>query len=304
METPIHPCHWLRRLGLIEVAVYQLLEDHMSLHPKDNLSFYLGTKIKYFAPFSTRGKTVGYRLKVQKIREIQILLHCCVLDPVGFRLARPRNVRRLQVQSCPNKKIQQQAGIACTLDDDDDTECVSCLFSSSEEPMAAYVAPFYPPNNPVRHSDASYFTLSRCHRVKMGARCYKPHKGSECLPVRKQATQYCSSSSDDGLEWKPSKTRKTKRTLRRNRKLEKETKQLVKQEELKRLHKAQAIQRLLEEVEEKQRDLEVYGVQLEKELRGESDSRTQDETQLLHEWFELVLEKNKLMRYESELLIM
>uniref|UniRef100_A0A8D2LJF6 BMERB domain-containing protein n=1 Tax=Varanus komodoensis TaxID=61221 RepID=A0A8D2LJF6_VARKO len=65
----------------------------------------------------------------------------------------------------------------------------------------------------------------------------------------------------------------------------------------------QAIQRLLEEVEEKQRDLEVYGVQLEKELRGESDSRTQDETQLLHEWFELVLEKNKLMRYESELLI-
>lgn len=32
-------------------------------------------------------------------------------------------------------------------------------------------------------------------------------------------------------------------------------------------------------------------------------SGTQDETQLLHEWFELVLEKNKLMRYESELLI-
>ena len=25
---------------------------------------------------------------------------------------------------------------------------------------------------------------------------------------------------------------------------------------------------------------------------------------MLHEWFELVLEKNKLMRYESELLIM
>ncbi|KAH0620878.1 hypothetical protein JD844_021744 [Phrynosoma platyrhinos] len=95
-----------------------------------------------------------------------------------------------------------------------------------------------------------------------------------------------------------------KRSLRRNRKLEKETKQLVKQEELKRLHKAQAIQRLLEEVEEKQRALEVYGVQIERELRGEADSSTQDETQLLHEWFELVLEKNKLMRYESELLLM
>uniref|UniRef100_A0A674IEW3 BMERB domain-containing protein n=1 Tax=Terrapene triunguis TaxID=2587831 RepID=A0A674IEW3_9SAUR len=96
---------------------------------------------------------------------------------------------------------------------------------------------------------------------------------------------------------------KAKRTLRRRRKLEKETKQLVKQEELKRLHKAQAIQRQLEEVEERQRALEINGVKLERELRGESDSGTQDETQLLHEWFELVLEKNKLVRYESELLI-
>ncbi|XP_062973361.1 F-actin-monooxygenase MICAL2 isoform X2 [Elgaria multicarinata webbii] len=129
------------------------------------------------------------------------------------------------------------------------------------------------------------------------------HLGSERLPVRKRVTDYCSSTSSDELEYKPSLPHKTKRTLRRNRKLEKETKQLVKQEELKRLHKAQAIQRLLEEVEEKQRALEVYGVQLERELRGESDSSTQDETQLLHEWFELVLEKNKLMRYESELLI-
>uniref|UniRef100_A0A8C4VMI7 BMERB domain-containing protein n=1 Tax=Gopherus evgoodei TaxID=1825980 RepID=A0A8C4VMI7_9SAUR len=96
---------------------------------------------------------------------------------------------------------------------------------------------------------------------------------------------------------------KAKRTLRRRRKLEKETKQLVKQEELKRLHKAQAIQRQLEEVEERQRALEINGVKLERELRGESDSGTQDETQLLHDWFELVLEKNKLVRYESELLI-
>ncbi|NXP44787.1 MICLK protein, partial [Heliornis fulica] len=94
-----------------------------------------------------------------------------------------------------------------------------------------------------------------------------------------------------------------KRTLRRQRKLEKETRQLIKQEELKRLHKAQAIQRQLEELEERQRALEIFGVKLERELRGESDSSTKDETQMLHEWFELVLEKNKLMRYESELLI-
>uniref|UniRef100_A0A8B9IXC0 BMERB domain-containing protein n=1 Tax=Amazona collaria TaxID=241587 RepID=A0A8B9IXC0_9PSIT len=65
----------------------------------------------------------------------------------------------------------------------------------------------------------------------------------------------------------------------------------------------QAVQRQLEELEERQRALEIFGVKLERELRGESDSGTKDETEMLHEWFELVLEKNKLMHYESELLI-
>ncbi|KAM6134305.1 F-actin-monooxygenase MICAL2 [Phoenicopterus ruber ruber] len=132
--------------------------------------------------------------------------------------------------------------------------------------------------------------------------CY-PSTGCELLPVRKQATKYSTSSSDDEFESKPSLTHKAKRALRRRRKLEKETKQLIKQEELKRLHKAQAVQRQLEELEERQRALETFGVKLERELRGESDSGTKDETQMLHEWFELVLEKNKLTRYESELLI-
>uniref|UniRef100_A0A8C3JHA3 BMERB domain-containing protein n=1 Tax=Calidris pygmaea TaxID=425635 RepID=A0A8C3JHA3_9CHAR len=130
-----------------------------------------------------------------------------------------------------------------------------------------------------------------------------PSTGCEHPPVIKQATEYSTSSSDDEFEPQPSLTHKAKRTLRRRRKLEKETKQLIKQEELKRLHKAQAIQRQLEELEERQRALEIFGVKLERELRGESDSGTKDETQMLHEWFELVLEKNKLMRYESELLI-
>uniref|UniRef100_A0A8C8AZY7 F-actin monooxygenase n=1 Tax=Otus sunia TaxID=257818 RepID=A0A8C8AZY7_9STRI len=132
--------------------------------------------------------------------------------------------------------------------------------------------------------------------------CY-PSTGCERLPVRKQATEYSTSSSDNEFESKPLLTHKAKKALRRRRKLEKETKQLIKQEELKRLHKAQAVQRQLEELEERQRALEIFGVKLERELRGESDSGTKDETQMLHEWFELVLEKNKLMRYESELLI-
>ncbi|NXR22791.1 MICLK protein, partial [Cinclus mexicanus] len=118
---------------------------------------------------------------------------------------------------------------------------------------------------------------------------------------RKQATAYSTSSSDEGFESKPSLTHKAKRALRKRRKLEKETKQLIKQEELKRLHKAQAVQRQLEELEERQRALEIFGVELERELRGEAG--TQSSLLMLHQWFELVMEKNKLMRYESELLI-
>ncbi|XP_035183370.1 F-actin-monooxygenase MICAL2 isoform X4 [Oxyura jamaicensis] len=135
-------------------------------------------------------------------------------------------------------------------------------------------------------------------------RLHFPSTECEHPTVRKEAAKYSTSSSDDEFESKPSLTHKAKMSLRRRRKLEKETKQLIKQEELKRLHKAQAVQRQLEELEERQRALEIFGVKLERELRGESaDTGTQDETQMLHEWFELVLEKNKLMRYESELLI-
>ncbi|XP_056595383.1 F-actin-monooxygenase mical2b isoform X2 [Triplophysa dalaica] len=77
----------------------------------------------------------------------------------------------------------------------------------------------------------------------------------------------------------------------------------TKREQLKRLHRAQMIQRQLEEVEERQRALEEKGVALEKVLRGETDDDSTDETALLQTWFKLVLEKNKLARYESELMI-
>ncbi|XP_048644314.1 F-actin-monooxygenase MICAL2 isoform X11 [Marmota marmota marmota] len=136
---------------------------------------------------------------------------------------------------------------------------------------------------------------------------------SKHIPVGAQVTEAASPSSsatssssadeeyDSPFSWRS----KEEKILRRRRKLEKATRQLVKQEELKRLYKAQAIQRQLEEVEERQRASEIQGVRLEKALRGEAaDSGTQDEAQLLQEWFKLVLEKNKLMRYESELLIM
>ncbi|XP_031243762.1 F-actin-monooxygenase MICAL2 isoform X4 [Mastomys coucha] len=120
-------------------------------------------------------------------------------------------------------------------------------------------------------------------------------------PVTEATSSPTSSSAEEDVD-SPLSSQIKKKIPRRRQKLEK---QLVKQEELKRLHKAQAIQRQLEEVEERQRTSEIQGVKLEKVLRGEAaDSGTQDEAQLLQEWFKLVLEKNKLMRYESELLIM
>lgn len=87
------------------------------------------------------------------------------------------------------------------------------------------------------------------------------------------------------------------------RKKEKTAVQQTKRDQLKRLHRAQVIQRQLEEVEEKQRALEEKGVALEKILRGETGDDSTDETTLLQTWFKLVLEKNKLSRYESELMI-
>ncbi|XP_014860791.1 PREDICTED: protein-methionine sulfoxide oxidase mical3a-like isoform X22 [Poecilia mexicana] len=123
------------------------------------------------------------------------------------------------------------------------------------------------------------------------------------------------------------------------RRVQKAARRQAKQEELKRLHRAQIIQRQLEQVEEKQRQLEERGVAVEKALRGEAvepfvgvprrrplslcpccSSEAQlhpgdhshavylcmskkDDPKLMQEWFKLVQEKNALVRYESELMI-
>ncbi|XP_056243953.1 protein-methionine sulfoxide oxidase mical3a isoform X12 [Seriola aureovittata] len=104
------------------------------------------------------------------------------------------------------------------------------------------------------------------------------------------------------------------------RRVQKAARRQAKQEELKRLHRAQIIQRQLEQVEEKQRQLEERGVAVEKALRGEaglykgtytlpkqhkrrSGMGKKDDPKLMQEWFKLVQEKNALVRYESELMI-
>ncbi|XP_039503823.1 protein-methionine sulfoxide oxidase mical2b isoform X3 [Pimephales promelas] len=111
--------------------------------------------------------------------------------------------------------------------------------------------------------------------------------------------QESNSSSEE--EHDPDSQRTHSGTSRK--KKEKTAVQQTKRDQLKRLHRAQVIQRQLEEVEEKQRALEERGVALEKVLRGETGDDSTDETALLQTWFKLVLEKNKLSRYESELMI-
>ncbi|XP_053772625.1 F-actin-monooxygenase MICAL3 isoform X2 [Desmodus rotundus] len=109
------------------------------------------------------------------------------------------------------------------------------------------------------------------------------------------------------------------------RRVQKAARRQAKQEELKRLHRAQIIQRQLEQVEERQRHLEERGVAVEKALRGEAvrclllarwtarlprltrpppaGMGKKDDPKLMQEWFRLVQEKNAMVRYESELMI-
>nr|XP_040018535.1 protein-methionine sulfoxide oxidase mical2b isoform X5 [Gasterosteus aculeatus aculeatus] len=111
-------------------------------------------------------------------------------------------------------------------------------------------------------------------------------------------------SSDDEDEYQTSNQKPCPERQRRRQ--ERMVSQQAKAEQLKRLHRAQAIQRQLEEVAEKQRDLEERGVTIEKIIRGETESpqtEDSDEAQLYQSWFRLVLEKNRLARYESELMI-
>ncbi|XP_071200115.1 F-actin-monooxygenase mical2b-like isoform X4 [Salvelinus alpinus] len=116
-----------------------------------------------------------------------------------------------------------------------------------------------------------------------------------------------SSSDDELVPAKPlSQPKIHGSSERQRRRQEKTVIQQDKREQLKRLHRAQVIQRQLEEVGEKQKDLEERGVTIEKVLRGESPDKgdgLSDEHELLQMWFKLVLEKNRLARYEEELVI-
>uniref|UniRef100_W5KRE5 F-actin monooxygenase n=1 Tax=Astyanax mexicanus TaxID=7994 RepID=W5KRE5_ASTMX len=124
------------------------------------------------------------------------------------------------------------------------------------------------------------------------------------------------------MERSPLRTQKTgaeeELDAKLTRRVQRAARRQAKQEELRRLHRAQIIQRQLEQVEVKQRQLEEKGIAVEKALRGEAyweDSSIsdlldvhlgmgkKDDPSLMQQWFKLVQEKNALVRYESELMI-
>ncbi|XP_070848130.1 protein-methionine sulfoxide oxidase mical3b-like isoform X2 [Chaetodon trifascialis] len=133
-------------------------------------------------------------------------------------------------------------------------------------------------------------------------------KEPSSLSVKETMFQRGREDKDEDLDAKI--TRRVQRAARRK----------AKQEQLKRLHKAQMIQRQLQHVEERQRQLEERGVMVEKALRGEADYWGDsddgqdmelhlgglgklDNPALMQQWFQLVQQKNSLVRYESELMI-
>jgi hypothetical protein len=88
----------------------------------------------------------------------------------------------------------------------------------------------------------------------------------------------------------------------------KSAKRAAKIAQLKRVRKAQEIQRQLEELDVKHKDLEERGIKAEQNLRGETISNNDEEEigndgDLMQTWFLLLAEKNSLVRSEQELLV-
>uniref|UniRef100_A0AAQ4PD97 BMERB domain-containing protein n=1 Tax=Gasterosteus aculeatus aculeatus TaxID=481459 RepID=A0AAQ4PD97_GASAC len=151
------------------------------------------------------------------------------------------------------------------------------------------------------------FKLQRCS-LKPVLGVLVQQREPSCLDLKESMFQGEPKDEDEDLDAKI--TRRVQRAARRK----------AQQEQLKRLHNAQMVQRQLQQVEEEQRQLEERGVMVEKALRGEADYWGEsnaskdvelhleglgklDNPALMQQWFQLVQQKNSLVRYESELII-
>jgi len=83
----------------------------------------------------------------------------------------------------------------------------------------------------------------------------------------------------------------------------KTSQRLARQAQNKRLRMAQEVQRQLEELEVRQKELEAQGVAVEKALRGEETGVQPNEKELLDEWMRLVRARSEARREEKLLVI-
>ncbi|XP_041860308.1 F-actin-monooxygenase mical1 isoform X2 [Melanotaenia boesemani] len=102
---------------------------------------------------------------------------------------------------------------------------------------------------------------------------------------------------DEELQMEPSDpVEAEKLELRKMRTLERRAKTC----KIQRFHKAQSIQRRLEEIEVTYKELEDKGVKLERSLRGEAGNEGPEK---IEQWIQLIHEKNALVSEESDLMV-
>ncbi|KAJ1523620.1 hypothetical protein ONE63_001463 [Megalurothrips usitatus] len=158
--------------------------------------------------------------------------------------------------------------------------------SSAATAMAAVVGP-----PPVPPPPSSY--LPRVSGTKWHADACVEDSQSELEDLDDSRATGMSTPTQGSLSIDGSASKKQSRLSRR----------VSRQAQLKRLRMAQEIQRQLEELEVKQKELEHQGVGVEKALRGEGNDGGREEVDLLHEWFTLMRERSELRRYERELIV-
>ncbi|XP_030076989.1 F-actin-monooxygenase MICAL2 [Microcaecilia unicolor] len=164
-----------------------------------------------------------------------------------------------------------------------------------------YVQPFIPQSRP-------RFKLSL---KDFSARYEEPNEGEafQDLGFQEMDSSQTEESSDEEEHGVKEAARPTKTQVRLSREDEMKKRETwkmrtlqrrAKEEEMKRFHKAQSIQRRLEEIEECYRQLEQQGIGLELSLR---EDREPGQSELINHWLLLVQERNVLLSEESDLMI-
>uniref|UniRef100_A0A0A9Y7I0 Protein-methionine sulfoxide oxidase MICAL3 n=3 Tax=Lygus hesperus TaxID=30085 RepID=A0A0A9Y7I0_LYGHE len=144
-----------------------------------------------------------------------------------------------------------------------------------------------PPKTPSSHSPTKNLTLN-----------FKKDKQSDAPPVPPPPQAY-TPSQEDSLSEEETHSGDNTSLVKKQR----VSQRIARQAQSKRLRMAQEVQRQLEELEVKQKELEAQGVAVEKALRGEDTGENRNESELLAEWLRLTRERSEARSKEKMLVI-